>query len=152
MFYQYIMRSKDYFHWILYYSYVVNWKSLSPIQHQQEFPVRCLVRRETFSENSSIMKHLGYKTAQLKKWLSEVDQAKWLQCYSSMSSVTVSGRKHSIRWKMKVCSVEAEEKLAYIEESAYPRSLIGPFVCKWELQIYTDIGPNSTVLIVQNGR
>lgn len=64
------------------------------------------------------------------------------QCYGSSQG-------EAVMWKLNVYSIETKVKLAYGEKSICTQSLIGPFVCKWRLQIY--ISPYSTALIGQNG-
>lgn len=58
--------------------------------------------------------------------------------------------KHSLRWKLNMCSIETEMKLVYTEKNARPRSLILSFLCRGGLHGLIIWRSNSTILIGQN--
>lgn len=114
-----------------------------------------MVRGETFfSENTSIVKQLGWWNRMAVRQLGR--EAPVLQLSLSVTAHLVvhpqpilqfQKGKCSLPWQLKVCSMEAVVKLAYIEKSACPHS-------DWSIskQALSLIGPNSTILTGWNGR
>lgn len=77
------------------------------------------------------MKQLGYETAQSRarrhrpSGSGEAPQLLTASVVTALLSQLWAG-KLSLLWKLKMCSVEEEVKLVYVEKSACPWSLIGP--------------------------
>lgn len=93
---------------------------------------------------------LGEKALVLQLWCHSSAPARHfnsapIKCNSS------SLRNSSMETDESVCAIEVEVKMAYIEKIVHPRSVIGPFLWKWGLQILSLISPNSTILIGLNG-
>lgn len=86
---------------------------------------------------SSVMVPHGYVTAYIRlpgQGGSSVTALLWWDLCPAVV-LQLGLRKHSLQWKLKVSTTEIEVKLAYIEKSSCPQSLVGLLSCKWRLQI-----------------
>lgn len=92
-----------------------------------------------FSKYSSVVKQLGCAMRQGSSvYVTQVWQPRLhgsLQGYSSSSGITLWLGKHSLRWKVKVRSIEAQVKLAYIAMCS----------CPWLVHFYANKNSRSSV-------
>lgn len=146
-------------------------KSSLSIQYQQESQTWGLVNRETlFNQNQSIVKECVCETVQLLNSMDmeqhSLGQVRWgsptkrLQGHSPSATallrqdISTSPQrdlqllpgKHNLQRKLKVCSKRQRGDWC---KSFHSLSLIGPFLCRWELQTLSLLGPNSSILTGQ---